>query len=71
MREVISHWPGRALLALMALATLGLLSGAWLFQGNDYFVFGWMPLPFAAGLAYTGVLLAAVWAYMFRFWPYR
>ena len=60
-----------AFLAVAFAATAGLGSGAWLFQGDSTLVFGWMPLPFAAGIAYAAVMLASVWIYMFRFWPYR
>ena len=71
MREAVSHWPGRVFLAVALACTAALASGAWLFQGDDTFVFGWMPLPFAAGIAYTAVMLVATWVYMFRDGPYR
>lgn len=70
MREVFQHWPGRLLLAFLALCTTALLGAAWTFE-RGIVVLGWMPLPFALGIAFTALALVASGVYLFRYWPYR
>ncbi len=70
MREILSHRPGRVFAAVLLLSTAGLVSGVW-FLDRGVVVLGWLPLPFALGIAFTAVWLAACAVYLFRFWPYR
>jgi hypothetical protein len=70
MREVLAHTPGRIFAAVLLLSTAGLVAGAW-FLDRGILVLGWMPLPFALGLAFVAVWLAACSAYLFKYWPYR
>jgi hypothetical protein len=70
MREVLSHRAGKIFMAFLALCGVGFLSAAWSFH-KGIVVLGWMPLPFALGIAFVALALVAVVTYMFKFWPYR
>lgn len=70
MREVLSHGPGRILLAFLAACAVAFLAAAWSFH-HKVIVFGFMPLPFAVGIAFVALALVAVSLYLFKFWPYR
>ena len=70
MREMIQHTPGRVFLGVLALSVLGMLYvPAYFVEPRLYF--GWMTLPFLAGLVFLAVWLVAYLIYFFGYWPFR
>ena len=70
MREIMRHGPGRVFLAVLFVAVVAMLYiPKYFFDPHIYF--GWMTLPFVAGVVFMLVLLVAYLIYFFRYWPYR
>ena len=70
MRESMRHGPGRVFLALL-IATVAVVFAAPLVFRDAEPLFGFVPLPFAAGLIIIVVLLPSYLVYFKRYWPFR
>ncbi|MBD3391845.1 MAG: hypothetical protein GF418_07295 [Chitinivibrionales bacterium] len=70
MREIVGHTAGKIFLLVLLVSVVAM------FLVPQYFyeprlVFGWVPLPFAAGIAFLCVWLVAYLIYFFFYWPFR
>ncbi len=70
MREIINHTPGRVFLLILVLSLLGLIYVIRYF-GKPVLVFGWITLPYLAGIVFVVIWCIAYLIYFFKFWPYR
>ena len=70
MREIISHKPGKIFLLLL-LATILVMFYMPKFFFKPHLVFGFLPLPFVAGIVFLLVWLVAYLVYFFQYWPFR
>lgn len=70
MREIFRHRPGRIFLIVLLISIIGIL---WIpkYFFEPYIFFGWMPLPFLAGIIFALVWLVAYLIYFFKYWPFR
>lgn len=70
MREILRHTPGRIFLIVLLLSVIGILwVPKYFFKPHIYF--GWLPLPFLAGILFVLVWLIAYLIYFFKYWPFR
>lgn len=70
MREMFGHRPGRIFLFILFISTIGLIYVSRYFQ-KEILIFGWMTLPYLAGLAFVIIWIVAYLIYFFRYWPFR
>jgi hypothetical protein len=70
MREIFRHNPGRIFLIVLLLSVIGIL---WVpkYFFKPHIFFGWLPLPFLAGIIFVLVWLVAYLIYFFKYWPFR
>ena len=77
MLEMRSHKPGKIFLAVLLLSIIVMMVVVGMGfmetpEGADpILVFGWITMPFAAGIVFILVWLVAYMIYFFKFWPYR
>lgn len=70
MREIAQHKPGKWFLIVLLLSIIGMLYVVKYFD-RGIVLFGWVTLPFFAGIIFVLVWLIAYLIYFFKFWPYR
>jgi hypothetical protein len=70
MREIFGHTPGKVFL-LVLLASVIVMFYVPKFFFAPHLLFGFLPLPFVAGVVFLSVWLIAYLIYFFKYWPFR